>query len=425
MIDMIVVIAKLVFWLGMAILVHELGHFLAAKLFGIRVIKFSIGFPPRLFGFRRGETEYVLSAIPVGGYVKLSGEDWDEKATDSHDLMAKPWWVRIIVYASGVVMNVALAFLLFYVHLVRGVEIGNYPAVLGAVHHGSSGESAGLKAGDRIIEADGKPVSGWNEFAEIVGKAGPGAKVALRLERGKRIVSRELSFTRNSGLEPFVEPVVGFVMPAQPARKAGMAAGDRIISIQGKRITQWNEVSRAIGAAKPGPIKMKVDRAGKSVVITVTPKKDPLADRAVIGISPAAPSYDRKRFSPVKSAIYSAEEIWIITGEVVKVVWKVVTFKVKFAEAMGGPVLIAQLGYEKAREGIWELLHYIGVLNVQLVIANLLPIPMLDGGMILLALWEGARRRRLSMKTYQNLTTVGFAFLIALILLATYHDFRR
>ena len=146
-------VAELVIGLGFAIVLHEFGHFLAARVVRIRVLKFSIGFPPRLFGFKRGNTEYVVQATPLGGYVKLSGEDWEETGKlKPYDLMAKPWYSRIGVYVAGVTMNLILAWVLFFVVLLHGLDLGTYPPVVGEVEKGGTGAIAGIRIGDRLDE---------------------------------------------------------------------------------------------------------------------------------------------------------------------------------------------------------------------------------------------------------------------------------
>jgi regulator of sigma E protease len=421
--------SQLLILLGLAILVHETGHFLAARLAGIRVLRFSIGFPPRLFGFRVGNTDYAVSALPLGGYVRLSGEDFGESGRlKPYDLMAKPWWVRCLVYVSGVAMNLVLAFLLFFIVLAHGLDVESYPAVLDRVPAGSAAAVAGLRAGDRIVAVGGTPVEDYDELADALGKAGRGGGTAdIRIRRGKEELSVGLKLAAGSdpGLNPRINPVVGTVAAGHPARKAGLRTGDRILSINGRTIEWWSDISPVLLKAKPGPVGIIVMRDGTRVAISVTPRRDAALNKPVIGISPRPMRVKVRRFSWNESGKYAAAEIGAIVGETLRTVWQVLTGRQKFRDAIGGPVMIARIGYEKAKAGIWELIHFTGALNVMLLVANLLPIPVVDGGMILLAVLEGVRQRRFSAATYGFLSNVGIAFLIGVFMLATYHDILR
>ncbi len=423
---MITNILLIVLLFGLAILVHEFGHFIVARLFGIKVLRFSIGFPPRLFGFTRGDTEYMIGAIPFGGYVKLSGEEWMETGKiEPHDLMAKPWWARIIVYSAGVTMNVVFAFVLFFGGLLRGLEIPNYSTILGEVPQNSEASRAGLRSGDKVVAVDGQAVESWYEMAAILDQAGMDKRVTLEVRRGDAVMATPLTLTDNLGLRPLIEPVIGEVRPLSPAQKAKLQRGDEIFSINGERVTRWSDVSHLIGGGKEEPITLGIRRGEERLEVMVKPKFDQELNKPVIGISPLAPEQFLRRFSVPEAAQGAAQEIWFISEKIVETLWNVITGKQKFREVLGGPVLIAQIGYAKAKAGIWDLLHFIGVLNVTLMVINLLPIPVLDGGMILLAVCEGIQRRRLSPKTYSVLTTAGGVFVLALILFATYNDVLR
>lgn len=426
MVPMVWNIAKLAVLLGLIILVHEFGHFLAARLSGVRVLKFSIGFPPRIFGFRRGDTEYVIGATPLGGYVKLAGEDWDTGVElKPDDLMAKPFWVRIILYAAGVFMNAVLAWVIFFGLFLHGIEFNRFPSKL-VVNPGGIAAKAGLRTGDVIVKADGKTVHDWNDIDGVVGKSEKGAKVALEARRGKAVVKAVIPAGGDPGMEPFVEPVIGGTEPFQPARKAGLLAGDRVVSVNGKTVRIWAEMSKIVSTAKEGStLDIRVLRDGKRMDFKVLPRYDAGMKRAVIGISAGSSSVGMEKWGLIDSASMATRSVWFLSTEIVGSVARVITGKSKFKDVLGGPVLIGRVGYEKARQSMADLLHFVAALSVSLMVVNLLPIPAVDGGMIMMALLEGIRGRRFSPKTYQNLVTAGFAFLMAVFLLATYHDILR
>jgi regulator of sigma E protease len=419
-------IAKLVILLGLIILIHEFGHFLAARLSGVRVLKFSIGFPPKIFGFTRGDTEYVVGATPLGGYVKLAGEDWDTGVElKPDDLMAKPFWVRIILYASGVFMNAVLAWLIFFGLFLHGIEFNRFPSKV-VVNPGSVAAKAGLQTGDVIVKAGGERVRDWKDLEGPFEKAGKKGKVEVEAKRGSAVVKAVLPAAEDPGMEPFVEPIIGDTEPFQPARKAGLMAGDRVVSVNGKTIRIWAEMSKIVSAAKEGStLHVRVLRDGKKMDFSVMPRYDAGMKRALIGISAKSSSVGTEKWGVFDSASMSTRAIWLLSSEIVSSVGRVITGKSKFKDVLGGPVLIGRVGYEKARQSMAELLHFIAALSVSLMVVNLLPIPAVDGGMIVMALLEGIRGRRFTAKTYQNFVTVGFAFLMAVFLLATYHDILR
>jgi len=421
-------IVTLVVALGLAVMVHEMGHYIVARLSGIKVLRFSLGMPPKLFGVKIGETEYMISAIPLGGYVRLSGEDLENTGKmKPYDLMAKAWWIRCLVYVAGVTMNLLLAYLLFFMALAHGLDIDTYPAVLDRVPAKSMAAEAGLVAGDRITAVDGRAVEDYDDLAQALGRTGNGKTAALKVVRGGVAVNAVVKMKEgiDPGFDPRIEPVIGTVSAAQPARKAGIKPGDRILAIDGKAIAWWSDISPLISRAKPGPVRMRLLREGRTITIPVTPRQDSALHKPVIGISPKPMRVKVRRFTLYESAKYSGAEIGVIVSETVKTVWHVVIGRQKFRDAIGGPVMIARIGYEKAKSGIWDLIHFAGALNVMLLVANLLPIPVVDGGMIVLACLEGIRRRRFSAATYGILMNIGVAFLIGVFVLATYNDIVR
>jgi len=324
-------------------------------------------------------------------------------------------------------MNLILAFLLFFIALAHGVDIETYPAVLDKVPAKSLAAGAGLLPGDRVTAVDGVAVEDFDDLADALGHAGPGKTAVLKVDRSGTVKTVAMKIRKgvNPGFEPRIEPVIGTVAPAQPARKAGLKTGDRIVSINGSKITWWSDITPVITRAKQGPVTIGILRDGKTVSIPVTPRQDGVMKKPVIGISPKPMRMKVRRFTLVESVKYSGAEVAAIVTETAKTVWHVIIGRQKFRDAIGGPVMIARIGYEKAKSGIWDLIHFAGALNVMLMVANLLPIPVVDGGMIVLALAEGVRRRRFSAATYGILMNIGIAFLVGVFVLATYNDILR
>jgi len=410
-----------------AILVHEIGHFLAARFFRVRVLTFSIGMPPRLFGVKRGDTDYVVSAIPVGGYVKLAGDDWGDGEPAPHELMAKPWWARVGIYVAGVSLNIVFAYLIFFASIMNGVEVDKYAPVIGPVGARTESARAGLRAGDRAVRAAGREVKDWDDIGDALISGVEARKpVTMEFARGSKRIRAVFLTATLTGLVPGLEPVIGHVAPALPARKAGLMRGDRVVALDGRPIRWWSEMSERIAKAKPEvPVAIKVLRAGKPMTFKVKPRWDAGQGRSMIGVNAMASSTEVRRFPVLQALKYAGAEVYVMGREIVVSFWRLLRGKAKFQDVIGGPVLITQVGMEKAREGIWELLHFMGILNVGLCVANLLPLPVVDGGMILMAVVEGIRRRRFSPKVYNVVNYIGVVLLILIMLTATYHDILR
>jgi len=399
---------------------------MAARLAGIRVLKFSIGFPPRLFGFKAGYTEYVVQATPLGGYVKLSGEEWEETGKlKPYDLMAKPWYTRIGVYTAGVAMNLVLAFVLFFVVFAHGLDLDTYLPVVGEVAKGGAAARAGIRVGDRFESINGAAIENWDDIFNALEKVGVGKEAAIRVVRDGERRSLRMRVGSDLGFQPRIDPVVGTIQPLDRAEKAGFKVGDRILSIGGHPIQSWNQLSGIVSSAPEKPLVVRVRRGKGTVVLTVTPRYDDLMKRSFIGISPPSPLTVVKRFTLAESAKFGALETGIVTREIVRTIWRLVTGQQRVRDAVGGPVMIFRLGMAKTAQGIWDFIHFLGVLSISLFVANLLPIPAVDGGMIVLAFLEGLRRRRFSMAVYARLQQIGMALLLALVAFTFFNDLAR
>jgi regulator of sigma E protease len=340
--------------LGILIFVHEFGHFIVARRLGVGVTKFSFGFGPKLFGVKRGETEYLVSAIPLGGYVKLVGESDGDEVPDSlqdRSFSRKPLRVKMAVVAAGPLGNLLFAVLVFWI-----VFLGGVPALtprIGNVLPDSPASRAGLKGGDVVVGVGGSAVSTWEELALRIRQEGAGREFPLTVRR--------------DGTE--------FTVNVAPEIREGR-------SIFGEKVQEPR-----IGIV-----------AGQEIV--------------------------RQKIGPVSALLRAGEETWKLIELTVMTVVKLVT-RVLPSDTLGGPLLIAQLAGDQARQGVSPFAYFLGLLSVNLGILNLLPIPILDGGHLLFFSIEGLRRKPLSPQARALAQQVGLAIILMLTALVFYNDIAR
>ena len=447
---MVSTVASFVVVLGVLIFIHELGHFVVAKWSGVGVDRFSLGFGPVLFSIRRGETEYCISAVPLGGYVKMMGEEspmegGGSAVVDSAKAFAgKPVWQRFLIVFAGPGMNFVLAALLVMgLFMVLGRP--GVPSVVGRVEQGSPAAQAGLQSGDRIIAVDGQPIVQWEELVERLQEEGGGGtiQVTVRRQDAERKVAltpvklkvRDLFGDEKSiweiGARPYAPARVGEVVPGRPAARAGLKAGDIVVALDGRPILDFEELADIIYKRPGQTTLLTVERNGERLDIMVVPELGKLPypggeDREVgqIGIGRAAPSAVYVRSNPV-TAIGQAV-IWTsqITSFVLWSLWKLVTRQIA-ASNIGGPIQIAVAAGQQARLGLEHLILFTAGISVNLAVLNLLPIPMLDGGHLLFFIIEAIIGRPLSVRKREIAQQVGFFFLMLLMVFAVYNDLSR
>ncbi len=446
-----------IFILGLLIFVHELGHFLVAKRAGVGVLKFSLGFGRRIFGVRRGETEYLVSAIPLGGYVKMVGEDPREVVIDEtgecYDATGQPLnlersfahksvWSRIAIVMAGPGANFVLAVVLFW-GVFTLVGRPGFPPVAGKPEQGSAADAAGLRAGDRILAVMGSPVKTWGDVTAAVEASG-GKPVSLRIEREG--VARELTVAPRQetftdlfgderqawaiGVGPFISTTVGRVMDGFPAAGAGVKAGDRIVAINGEPVETWKDLAGRIHNRAGQEIVLVVERGGERFPITVTPKattqQDVAGETATvgrIGISPVE-SFVYHRLDPVTALVGAVERTAATSVTILWVLGKMVEGAVS-PRTIGGPILIAQMTGEQIQQGFLNLIFFTALLSINLGVLNLLPIPILDGGHLCFFFIELLRGKPLSVKKREMAQRVGLVLLVALMVFAFYNDIFR
>ncbi len=415
--------------LGVLVFVHELGHFLVAKWLGVRVLSFSIGMGPRLFGFQKGGTDYRLSVLPLGGFVRMAGDtpESPERQGEPSEFLEKPWWARALITAAGPIANLIFAFLINVAVYSIGVETPDYPAVVGRVKPNSIVERVGVQEWDRLVTLDGRPAGTMRQLGaaieRIVGARGAdsvpltvsreGRDVALTVPRVEAAhLARELDW--NTGT------VVGRVYVGLPAYQAGLREGDEILSVDGERVENWSQLSSRIRRSPSTPLNLSLRRGSQTFEVMVTTTPD-----SVIGISLPATVTVRERFPIVEATWLGVRQTLYATGQIYAGLWSFATNPVRLSSSVAGPIAIAQVARDQARSGLDQLLSFASFISVALMAMNLLPIPILDGGHILFAILEGARRKPLSLKTQMLFQRVGLAVLGGLVIFSFANDLTR
>ena len=417
--------AAFVFALGVIIFVHEAGHLLMAKGFAARVLTFSLGFGKRLWGFRRGETEYRVSLIPLGGYVQLGGEDPAEVTDDPSEFLNKPRWQRVLVYLAGPAMNVVLAVALIAVVFMIGIEVSStpeIPPVVGSIAAGSPAEEAGLVEGDEIVAIDGKTVARWDDV-QFAFLTSPDRAVRLEVRRAEtrlELVVTPLKVPRyefgDAGVFPTILPRIAQVLRDSPAEEAGFQPGDEVIGVDGRRLSQWEKFVVHIEEHPEIPVVVEVLRRGDPLRLTVVPRSE--EGKGKIGVRPGY----FLRLGPAEALAESLRFNYNIAQQTFLVLGKIVTGRLAARSALSGPIEIAALSGAAARTGLEHLLQLMGLISISIAILNLLPIPVLDGGQILILLIEGLRRRDLSLKVKERINQVGLVLIVSLMVVVLYFD---
>lgn len=417
--------------LGVIVLIHELGHYIAARLTGVRVDVFSFGFGKRLFGKKIGATDFRVSLIPLGGYVRMAGEEeYDPANLKPDEFMAKNRAQKIFILVMGAAMNIFLSLVLLTITQMSGVEVENYKLekpVIGYVKGGSAGEAAGIRRGDHILAINGKSVSNWKDLDYAVGTS-PKEKLRIDFQRNGSMQSTTLQVASigdydigYAGLFPALAVRIEEVSDGQPAAKAGIRKGDTIQAVNGAAVDYFqfqDMIERAVGKS----LRFTVTRNGSIFDLAVIPAAQ--ADgKGKIGVLPHFPTTVVSK--PLGEAMRSSvSEAIKLAGLTIKAFRKMFTFRLS-PKNLSGPLEIAKFSQNAMQNGLTSFLVLLAFISLQLGLVNLFPIPGLDGGHLMITSIEAVIRRDLSMKLKNILIYVGFSLLIALMVFVVLNDIAK
>jgi len=423
--------------LGILVLVHEWGHFIVAKLCGVRVEVFSIGFGRRLAGVKHGDTDYRISALPLGGYVRMSGDNPVEERTGApYEFLSRPRWQRFLIAVAGPASNILAAFLILWgIFAFAGMPeeaIFRQPADVVAVPETYAGTSP-IRPGDRIVEVNGAPTPTWDDVSAQLANVKPGQTVSLAVLRAgaKETFSLTIPQAQSSSDEgivgyPLIPPVIGEVSPSSPAEKAGLKAGDTVASVNGQPVVTWPQLVSQIRGSGGRPVEFLVRRDGRDVRLDITPMQSMTPDGEMVWMIGA--SDDAKEVYVRQGLVASLEDAWDRTLRTVRSIGTVFTalFSGKLSvRDVAGPVGIVQLSGHAAQGGLLSLLEWMAFISLNLGLMNLLPIPILDGGHVLMLAIEGVLRRDMSVTFKERFVQVGLVFLLGLFAFVMYSDLLR
>ena len=427
------------FVLGVLVFIHELGHFLLARWNGVRVITFSLGFGPKILKVQRGDTEYCISVIPLGGYVKMAGENPEDQPTGRDDeFLAKSKWQRFQILIAGPAMNILLAVVLLAVVLMQGADVLAYleqPAVVGVVQPGSPAEKAGIRPGDLITQFGTANIATWEhldmavagrperEVDVVVVRNGREERLRVRPDLTKLTTRNNATFEVGTiGVMPDVHPYVTGFVAGKPAESSGLKVGDVILAIDGERMVLFMQALQTI-SAKPGdkPIVFTVRRDGVEQDISVTPYRE--GERSLVGMYMGDVRREFKP-TPMEAIVMSVRRNIEMSGLILNTLKDLFTGEASPKQLMG-PVGIAQLSGESAQAGWIALLALMASISLNLGLLNLMPIPVLDGGHIFIMAIETISRRDFSLAVKEKMLFVGFVLLMTLMVTVIYNDLTR
>ena len=431
--DFLVMIVSVSIVLGIMVLVHEWGHFIVAKMFGVRVEIFSIGFGPRLWGYKRGDTDYRVSALPLGGYVKMAGDNpLEDRQGDPDEFLSKPRWQRVLIALAGPAMNIILSVILVAGIYMRGSKQPAFldrPMVLAGVLQDSAAQKSGLMPGDHIVSVNGASNPTWDRAQIELMSTLPGHTISIVADRD----GRQLSFSVPAAAS--VEDVFGYpqdhlvvsaVSPGTPAERSGLLAGDVITKVNGIVLANGAEFPPIVDKSQSEPLDLEVQRGDRTLHVQIRPQQVSGSNgskRWQIGVLRTGDLVDR-RLSPSAAVVESVGMNALMARQISYVVVELFRGNISLKQ-LEGPLGIARESGRAAKEGPAELLSLMAMIGVNLAVLNLLPIPPLDGGHILMLFIEGTIRRDLSVRVKERFVTVSMVFLLLVFAIVMYNDVLR
>ena len=448
--DIIYVVVQKIWWflvvLGILVTFHEFGHFMVARWAGVKVLKFSLGFGPKVLSRQVGDTEYLLSAIPLGGYVKMFGEDIGETVSpeeQERSFVHKPLWKRSLIVAAGPGFNFLLSYLIFSAWLAMGSPLpiptfDELSPIIEAIRAESPASQAGLQVGDRITRIDERDVTTKNDVYAAIAESG-GRSITVEVQRGDKLktffITPELydpDVVENPiyiiGVEE-AAPIVTSVMPNMPAAQAGLQEGDRILEIQEETIQTWSQMSQIIRAHPNIPLTIQVDREDEILTVTIVPEPHEFTEHGTsttigkIGIMGSGRSVIRAS-SPFMAIIQGVKATWGWSELTIVGIYKMLTGEIS-SKNIGGPIMIASASGTAAERGIPDIMFFVAILSINLGILNLLPIPILDGGHLFLFACEAILGRPLAERQRELTQQVGIVLLFGIMIFALFNDIQR
>jgi regulator of sigma E protease len=449
--NILVTIAAFVLALGLLIVIHEFGHYLVARLFGVKVLRFSIGFGRALWRFKRGrdQTEWVIAALPIGGYVKMLDEhEGPVRPDEAHRAFNRQGvWRRIAIVAAGPVANFVLAIAFYWMLFVGGVQEAR--PIVGAPEPGTVAEAAGLQRGERILKINAEPVASWQQvrwrLLQLAVEKQPARLEVIDAKQRLTWRTLDLSTFDLEGLDsdplariglkldyPEAEPVIGKVIAGAVAERSGLRAGDRIIAIDGVAPRRWEDVQKAI-SRRPGElVRLELERGAERIEIQLRPEPVQEGGRSVGRIG-ALPRMDPEavkalvatvRYGPGTALALALERTWETSAFSLKMLGKMVIGEVSWKN-LSGPVTIADYAGQSAQLGIGPYVAFLALISISLGVLNLLPIPLLDGGHLLYYLVEILKGSPVSERVMELGQRLGLGLLLFLMAFAIYNDFNR
>ncbi len=406
----------------MLVTVHEGGHYLAALLFGVKVEKFSIGFGPKLFSFHAFNTEFRISLIPLGGYVKMKGENPDEDISDPDAFKEKKWWQRAIIAVAGPFSNLIFALFIFIFSFLIGKNFEDNAPIIGKINSSYSQ----IQKGDKILQVNDEKVIGWNQ---IIQNTKDDEIDELQIERDGEVVSILIEDLEKqdwfADILPAASTVIGEVAVGMPAYKAGLQKNDKIIAVDQKEVNDWYEMREAIKNSAQNEVVLTIERENQTFQKEIELQENIIDNTRIIGITQKLPVKFVEKYSFWEAVKFGTVTTFGFVGLNYAMLYKLIIRPAEITANLGGPVMIYSLSQQSAQKGLDSVLSFIAAISVILMIMNLLPIPILDGGQIFFCIIEGIRGKPLSQRIQMILQNIGIFIILFLMIFAFWNDIQR